>query len=423
MQILEHGMSSREVMPRIFERHQKAADRAWLQETVFGVLRMLPTLQSWLRQLLKAPLKKQQKIIEQVIMVGLFQQAYMRTSSHAAVSETVEASKILKQPQLSGLVNAVLRSFARDKLSQQEATEAHVKANLPKWLYKKLALAYPENMPEICQAMQQKPPLWLRVNPLVVSLHDYCALLTTQNFTYEIHLPFAVRLSQYTDVTRLPLFAEGGFSVQDLAAQQASRLLDVQPGERILDACAAPGGKTAAIIEACPELTSLVAMDSAEQRNTRTIENLTRLKHFERLGDKLQVVSADASNPLSFALLPQFDKILLDAPCSATGIIRRHPDIKWHRKANDIEALCKLQSALLDVTWNALRPGGILLYATCSILPQENGEQVARFLSAHADAKTLPILDAEGDNSLGWQILPGCQHMDGFFYARLLKSA
>jgi len=189
MQILEHGRSSREVMPQIFDRHTKAQDRAWLQESVFGILRVLPTLQSWLRELLNKPLKKQQKIIEHVIMVGLFQQAYMRTSSHAAVSETVNACKILKQTQLSGLVNAILRNFERENLAEKPAMQPHVQQNVPKWLYKKLALAYPEALDDICTAMLQRPPIFLRINTLKISTKAYSQLLDEHNIAHRIITP------------------------------------------------------------------------------------------------------------------------------------------------------------------------------------------------------------------------------------------
>jgi 16S rRNA (cytosine967-C5)-methyltransferase len=423
LQILEYGASSREVMPAVFARHQKAQDRAWLQETVFGVLRVLPTLQSWLRQLLSSPLKKQQKIIEHLIMLGLFQQAFMRTSSHAAVSETVNASKVLKQPQLSGVVNAILRNFERQNMAQQTQHEPHVIANLPKWLYKKLLAAYPDEIANISEAMQQKPPLYLRVNTLHISVDEYSQLLTERELAHEIIEPSAIRLEKYADVTGLPLFESGGFSVQDLAAQQSAQLLNAQAGDIVLDACAAPGGKTSAIIEGCPELGAIYAIDNVQERNTRTIENLTRLGHVEQLEQRLQIVNADASKPATYSSLPIFNKILLDAPCSATGVIRRHPDIKWHRKANDIDVLIDLQYRILETVWERLAPGGILLYATCSILPQENGEQIARFLEAHEDAVHLPIEFEQKEDALGWQILPGEQNMDGFFYARLLKSA
>ncbi|MFC4698808.1 16S rRNA (cytosine(967)-C(5))-methyltransferase RsmB [Glaciecola siphonariae] len=422
LQILEHGASSREVMPMIFERHGLAKDRAWLQESVFGVLRVLPTLQSWLRQLLKTPLKKQQKIIEHLIMLGLFQQAYMRTSTHAAVSETVEASKLLKQPQLSGMVNAILRNFERHELAQQIDTAPHVVANLPKWLYRELASAYPDHLANLCKAMSTKPPLWLRVNPLVNSLDEYCNRLNEASIAHEALPPHAIFLEKYTDVTTLPNFDEGGCSVQDLAAQQAASLLKLKDDDCVLDACAAPGGKTAALIETGVCLKALYALDNVASRNARTHDNLSRLGHIQRMGDKLHIVDADASDTASLSKLPMFNKILLDAPCSATGVIRRHPDIKWHRKGTDIAALVELQKSILEATWQRLLPGGVLLYATCSILPQENSQQIKNFLQTHSDASLVPIEAQSDPEALGWQILPGEKNMDGFFYARLLKS-
>jgi 16S rRNA (cytosine967-C5)-methyltransferase len=421
-QVLEHGKSTRDVMPLVFARHHQAKDRAWLQETVFGVLRVLPTLQTWLRSLLAAPLKKQQKIIEHVMMIGLFQQAYMRTSVHAAVSETVNASKVLKQAQLSGMVNAVLRNFERNKVQEQAIDAPHAQANLPKWLYKQLASAYPEQLRKISTAMQTKAPLWLRVNLQYISIDDYSALLSDEGIGHDCIPPRAVKLHAYTDVTHLPLFEEGGFAVQDMAAQLAAGLLSIEDEDIVLDACAAPGGKTAALIEANPMLGEIFAIDSVAERNVRTLENLERLGHLERLGERLHVLDLDAGDKRSYEKLPQFNKILLDAPCSATGVIRRHPDIKWHRKASDIDDLVALQREILEQTWRALLPGGTLLYATCSILPQENTEQIKHFLADHADATLVPIREEESIAHPGWQILPGEADMDGFFYARLLKS-
>jgi 16S rRNA (cytosine967-C5)-methyltransferase len=421
-QVLEQGRSTRDIMPMVFVRHHLAKDRAWLQETVFGVLRVLPTLQTWLRALLSAPLKKQQKIIEHLIMVGLFQQAYMRTSLHAAVSETVEASKVLKQPQLSGMVNAILRNFEREKLIDKPIEAPHAQVNLPKWLYKQLLHAYPDNIDEIAKAMQDKAPLWLRVNVLKVELEHYSKMLDEQGIGHQVIPPRSIQLDTYTDITLLPLFDEGGFAVQDMAAQQAANLLQVSAGDTVLDACAAPGGKTAAIIETCPSLGALYAIDNAPSRNTRTEENLYRLGHIQRLGERLHILNVDAGLQETYDELPKFNKILLDAPCSATGVIRRHPDIKWHRKAADIDALVLTQQRILAQTWKALAPGGILLYATCSILPQENSDQVREFLQTHDDASLLPIRDDETVDKPGWQILPSEANMDGFFYARLLKS-
>lgn len=421
-QILEHGKSTRDVMPLVFVRHHQTKDRAWLQETVFGVLRVLPTLQTWLRSLLAAPLKKQQKIIEHVMMIGLFQQAYMRTSVHAAVSETVNASKVLKQAQLSGMVNAVLRNFERNNVQEQPIEAPHAQANLPKWLYKQLANAYPEQLSTISIAMQTKAPLWLRVNLQYISIDDYSALLNDEGIGHDCIPPRAIKLHAYADVTHLPLFHEGGFAVQDMAAQLAAGLLSIDDKDIVLDACSAPGGKTAALIEANPMLGEIYAIDSIAERNIRTVENLERLGHFARLSERLHVLDLDASDEGSFRQLPKFNKILLDAPCSATGVIRRHPDIKWHRKASDIEALVALQRDILEQTWRALLPGGTLLYATCSVLPQENTQQIKHFLAEHTDATLIPIREEESIEHPGWQILPGEADMDGFFYARLLKS-
>ncbi len=409
-------------MPLVFERTPKAKDRAWLQESVFGVLRVLPRLQVYLRLLLEKPLKSQQKIIEHVIMLGMFQSAFMRTSSHAAVSETVEAVKVLKAPQLSGLVNAILRRFEREKIVEHEITQAHAKVNLPKWLFRTLSEAYPENIDSLCEQMNAKAPLFLRINLMEIGLPDYCELLNKAQIAHEIHPPRTVLIKQNVEIPSLPLYESGGFSVQDYAAQKSADLLQVQPGEVVLDACAAPGGKTGAIIEACPALGHIYAMDTDEHRQSKTRENLKRLNHTKRLKARLTIVNGDASDPASFSSLPLFDKILLDAPCTATGIIRKHPDIKWHRKASDVEAICQLQQKILANCWAQLKPGGVLLYATCSILPQENSQQITAFLASHSDASLLAIQGHEHDQQVGWQILPGEQNMDGFFYARLIKS-
>ncbi|WP_395339037.1 16S rRNA (cytosine(967)-C(5))-methyltransferase RsmB [Ningiella sp. W23] len=431
-QILELGRSSRDIMPLVFARHEKANDRAWLQEAVLGVLRRVPTLQVWLRQLLDKPLKKKQKIVEHLIMLGFFQQAFMRTSEHAAVSETVNACKVLKFPMLSGLVNAVMRNFERQGLQDIEITQTHAKLNLPKWLFSKLKQAYPNSYENIAAAMLEKPPLWLRVNTKRCSLSHYSELLSdigvqhqrvqsSTGLSDELKLT-AILLEKNTDVTALPLFENGGFSVQDLAPQHAAGLLNPQAKEEILDACAAPGGKTAAIFELCSDIKALYAIDSEAKRHERTYENLKRLGHLEQSG-KVHIVHADAASVSTYHSLPAFDRILLDAPCSATGVIRRHPDIKWHRRAADLPILCELQHQIMKQCWLALKPGGTLLYATCSILPEENTEQVRRFLAEHPDARLSPIVKTESDEQPGWQILPGEQNMDGFFFARLIKSA
>jgi 16S rRNA (cytosine967-C5)-methyltransferase len=436
-QILEHGKSSREVMPKVFDRHE-GKDNAWLQEMVFGCLRELPKLQYWLRQLLTKPLKGEQKIVEHLIMLGFYQLVFTRTSEHAAVSETVEACAAIGQHRLKGLVNANLRSFQREALHEQEIDVPHIKVGLPKWLHKQLLQHYPDQVQEIAEQINARPPLWLRVNALKTSRLDYTAQLDAQGIEFEkvetdsIPLSFlnlathsAIKLSKRTDITMLPGFTEGLFSVQDLAAQLAAELLDVQAGDDVLDCCAAPGGKTAHILESQPQLGSLDAIDNDGQRLERIEENMQRLGHDVAFGDRLNlyVVDAQSEEVLSRVLNDkQYDRILLDAPCSASGVIRRHPDIRWLRKASDIVNTVALQKSILAQIWQRVKPGGILLYATCSILKQENECQIAEFLATQSDATLLPIHENDTAECPGLQILPGQAQMDGFYYARLLKS-
>jgi 16S rRNA (cytosine967-C5)-methyltransferase len=436
-QILEHGKSSREVMPKVFDRHE-GKDNAWLQEMVFGCLRELPKLQYWLRQLLSKPLKGEQKIVEHLIMLGFYQLVFTRTSEHAAVSETVEACAAIGQHRLKGLVNANLRSFQREALAEQEIDVPHIQVGLPKWLHKQLLQHYPQQVQEIAEQINARPPLWLRVNALKTSRLNYSAQLDAQGIEFEevetdaiplgllnVKTQSAIRLSKRTDVTTLPGFAEGLFSVQDLAAQLAAQLLDVQPGDDVLDCCAAPGGKTAHILESQPLLGSLDAIDNDGQRLERIEENMQRLGHDVEFGDRLNLYVVDAANEEVISRVlkdKKYDRILLDAPCSATGVIRRHPDIRWLRKATDIDNTVALQKRILAQVWQRVKPGGVLLYATCSILKQENEYQIAEFLTTQSDARLLPIHENDTAQCPGLQILPGQAQMDGFYYARLLKS-
>lgn len=436
-QILEHGKSSREVMPKVFDRHE-GKDNAWLQEMVFGCLRELPKLQYWLRQLLSKPLKGEQKVIEHLIMLGFYQLVFTRTSSHAAVSETVEACAAMGQHRLKGLVNANLRSFQREALAEQDIDVPHIRVGLPKWLHKQLLQHYPDQVFEIAEQINARPPLWLRVNALKGSRLNYAAKLEAQGIAFEyaensasplkdigLDTEQSIRLIKRTDVTALPGFQEGLFSVQDLAAQLAAELLDVQAGDDVLDCCAAPGGKTAHILESQLALASLDAIDSDGQRLERIEENMHRLGHDVAFGEKLNLYVVDASSEAVLSRVlkeKQYDRILLDAPCSATGVIRRHPDIRWLRKASDINNTVALQKTILEQIWQRLKPGGVMLYATCSILKQENQLQIAEFLMSHEDANLVPLHEGDTPESPGLQILPGQAQMDGFYYARLLKS-
>ncbi|MDT0594791.1 16S rRNA (cytosine(967)-C(5))-methyltransferase RsmB [Glaciecola petra] len=420
-QILENGHSARELMPIVWQRHPDPKNRAWLQEMIYGSLRTLPKLQFWLRQILDKPLKKKQKIIEHLIMLGLYQLTHTRTAEHAAVSETVNACKKLKEERLAGLVNAVLRRFQREGLAKQPIGQAHIDLGVPKWLYKLIATRHPDDAENIIKNMQKRADIWLRVNTLQIDLKDYLALLSASAYDFEQGLGHAIKLSKPGDITLLPGYNEGLFAIQDQAAQQAARLLQPKVGDTVLDCCAAPGGKTAAIIEWQPKLKALYALDLHNDRVEKIHENLLRLRHLPANENMVKIITGDALELSENPYLPEFDKILLDAPCSATGVIRRHPDIMWLRKPQDIEVLVDIQAKILQQAWQKLKVGGELLYATCSILPQENQQQIENFLNKNADASLTSVETNNGEIVDYWQILPGQENMDGFFYARLLK--
>ena len=416
-QILEQGRSSRDVLAKVQRRHN-AKDNAWIQEMALGVLRQVPLLQWWLRSLLDRPLKGEKKVIEHLIMLGLYQLNFTRVSEHAAVAETVNAASYLGGIKLKGLVNAILRNFSRKELASRPVDDPVIQSGMPKWLFKLIHQHYPEHAENILTNCNQPAPLWLRVNRHKTTLTTFCESLDAKNISYacpDTHTD-AVILTQRHDVTSLPGFAEGWFAVQDGAAQYAATFLAPQSGERILDCCAAPGGKTGHIIERCADIAECVALDADDSRLSRVTENMARLGHTPK------ILCADATAIATWWDGNSFDRILLDAPCSATGVIRRHPDIRWLRKPADIQTLTELQAKIFDAMWAILKPGGTLVYATCSILPAENTEQVARFLSRHNDAVLSPLREGETKTVPGWQILPGEQQMDGFYYARLVKS-
>jgi len=417
-QILEHGKSSRECLERVQRRHN-VRDNAWLQEMSLGVMRRLPILQHWLRGLLDRPLKGNKKVVEHLILLGLYQLHYSRVSSHAAVGETVAAASYLGATSLKGLVNAVLRNFQRENLSDKPIENPIIESGLPKWLFKAIENAYGEDASHVREATNAMAPIWLRVNKQKISLTAFTAALDNINVDYttsEEHGD-AVILQKRENITALPGFDDGHFAVQDGAAQLAAHYLQAKTGERILDCCAAPGGKTGHIAENTPDVGYLLALDADATRLKRVKENMTRLRH------TVDVKQGDATAPDTWWDGELFDRILLDAPCSATGVIRRHPDIRWLRKSSDIDNLAALQRQILDTLWALLKPGGTMLYATCSILPQENTQQIQLFLAQTPDAQLSPVTKTETTERPGRQILPGEQQMDGFYYARLVKSS
>jgi len=423
--VIDQGRSLSDELPKQQDK-LIGKDKGLLQEICYGVLRYLPELENDVRHLVQKPIKGKQRVFHFLLLVGVYQIRYMRIPDHAAVSETVAATKPLKNSHMKALVNAVLRGFLRTLKaeSKQEGDTAKelpdpIKYNHPGWFIKKVQQGYPKQWQAILNANQQRPPMWLRVNQQHHTSEQYQALLLAAEIEIANIDPKskAIELAKPLDVAKLPGFDDGLVSVQDGAAQQAARLLDCQPNDVVLDCCAAPGGKTCHIIEQTPDIASMTAIDIEEGRLTRVHENL------DRLNLSAEVITADAATQEWWSG-EKFDRILLDAPCSGTGVIRRHPDIKWLRKADDIDKLVILQQHILDNIWSILKPGGTLLYATCSILPEENSEQISRFIAQNQDAQLIAITSNTPDtdeNKIGWQLLPDAGNMDGFYYAKLLK--
>ncbi|MFT4927169.1 MAG: 16S rRNA (cytosine967-C5)-methyltransferase, partial [Phenylobacterium sp.] len=397
-QVVDKGRSLSDALPQAQGMLANPKDKALLQQLCYGTLRWLPRLDFFCSRLLKKPLKGKQRPFTFLLYVGIFQLTSMRIPAHAAISETVEAAQALKAPGLKAMINGVLRNFQRQQADlDQQADEIEVcRYGHPNWFIKQVKQAYPEQWQQILLANQQQAPMWLRVNQRQFSLSDYTAQLNDAEIAAHAFeelgydgLEHGICLASPTDVFKLPGFAEGSCSVQDGAAQFAAQILDVQPGDKVLDACAAPGGKTCHMLERQPELTSMLAIDSDENRLLRVQENLDRLQ----LNAKTSLKTADAADADSFWDGQLFDRILLDAPCSATGVIRRHPDIKWLRRQQDIAQLATLQQSILKQMWAILKPGGTLVYATCSVLPEENQAQISAFLAETDNARLEPIND------------------------------
>ncbi|MGY3568357.1 16S rRNA (cytosine(967)-C(5))-methyltransferase RsmB [Vibrio paucivorans] len=414
-QVVDKGQSLSHALPAA-QKTIRPRDHALLQEICYGALRYLPRLESIANELMENPLKGKKRVFHHLILVGIYQLSFMRIPSHAAVAETVEGTKTLRGPSLRGLINAVLRNYLRNQEELDEIAVSHNagKYGHPSWILKMLQEAYPEQWESLIEANNSKAPMWLRVNRQHHTRDEYIELLKDADIEHSVHSQAedAIKLASPCDVTLLPGFEKGWVSVQDAAAQLSVDYLQPQEGELILDCCAAPGGKTAHILEHTND-TEVVAIDSDPTRLNRVHDNL------ERLRLKADVICGDARYPQEWWQGDQFDRILLDAPCSATGVIRRHPDIKWLRRADDIDALAQLQSEILDAMWQQLKPGGTLVYATCSITPQENSLQVKAFLERTQNAT---LIGSDTDNP-GRQILPGEEDMDGFYYAVLTKHA
>ncbi|MCP4076240.1 MAG: 16S rRNA (cytosine(967)-C(5))-methyltransferase RsmB [Gammaproteobacteria bacterium] len=424
-QVAVRGLSLNELLEKQLQNLESDRDRAFCSELCFGFCRYYFVLHNNLKTLLKKPLKSRDRDVQIIILLGLYQIRFMRVEDHAAVNESVNLLQRRKKVWAKGLVNAVLRSYIRalpgtvSESEQQLSKQEHYLA-YPDWIIEKVKKDWPEHSAQILQAGNQRAPMVLRVNLQKISRSEYLRQLTDLSIDAREH-PYveqAVILQNPETVERLPGFTNGLVSVQDAAAQLAADLLDCEPGMKVLDACAAPGGKTLHILQSAAAL-QVTALDKDKQRLERVTENL------QRAGESAKLIAVDAAQPDSWFDGTLYDRILLDAPCSASGIIRRHPDIRLLRQADDVSGLVDQQKRLLSAMWPLLKPGGRLLYSTCSMFKDENEYQVEQFISEHDNCVELPLNTVQWGLSrpAGRQILPGYFEMDGFYYAFFEKKA
>jgi 16S rRNA (cytosine967-C5)-methyltransferase len=406
------GRSLTPVLEEMRERNPslQPSERAAVQDLVFGSCRWLGTLRAVLALLLRAPLIDPE--VEALLLVTLYQLHWTRAAPYAVVDGAVRSCLALGKPAAKGLVNGVLRNFLRQRealLERARATEVG-RFSYPQWWIDEVRAAWPDRCAEILDAGNLHPPMALRVNRRRTDAQSYRALLADAGMDTEPVGPVGLLLAKPLPVQALPGFQAGLVSVQDLAAQHAAPLLDLAPGQRVLDACAAPGGKTAHILELCD--VELLALDRDATRLERVRATL------DRLGLRAQLQVADAADVHGWWDGRRFDRILLDAPCTGSGVVRRHPDAKWLRRPGDIAQLAAEQRRLLQGLWHTLAPDGKLLYVTCSVFPAETESRIAAFLAPHDDASRLALPGLPD----GGQLLPDVRH-DGFFYGLLQKRS
>lgn len=414
--VLHRGRSLKAELAAQLPPIADARDRALVEAICFAVLRQPSRFEAALKTWIPRPLGKRDNELRALLYVGFAQLDPLALPAHAAVAATVEAARALGRAHQAGMVNALLRRAQREGLPSGDPA-----AHWPQWLRSRLQRDWPQDHARILEASAQTPPLWLRVNRLQQSREDYRRRLSDagiESHADEVAAD-ALRLDASIAVVQLPGFAEGAVSVQDLSAQRVADALALPPGARVLDACAAPGGKSAHLLERDPTL-QLTAIDSDATRLEHVRTTFVRL----RVGDHARLLAADASRLESWWDGTALDAVLIDAPCSATGIVRRQPDVLLHRRESDLTALLATQARLLDALWKPIKPGGVLLYATCSVLKEENEAQIDGFIAGRPDARVEALDDSFGHVSgAGRQRFPGEQGGDGFFYARLRKAS
>ncbi len=413
VQVVDNGRSLSDLIPQ-YRAELDPSQGGFYQQLVYGSVRHYLSLDEIARRLLNKPIQRKERVVHMLLVLGLYQLWKLDLPEHAAIYETVDVTKPLKKPWAKGLLNAALRRFQRE---QEELVEKlQNKEGYPGWIARALRQDYPEQWQAIMADSNVQGPMTLRVNARKQSRDAWLETARNEGLGVEAcaATPSAVTLSEAAPVVALPGFTEGDVSVQDEAAQQCTWLLASQNGERVLDACAAPGGKTGHLLEQAD--IDLTALDIDSDRLARVQENL------DRLSLSAHLLAADASDLKSWWDGNPFDRILLDAPCSGSGVIRRHPDIKLLRKPKDIDFLTQVQAHLLQRLWTTLKPGGRLLYATCSVFQRENSRQIEAFLGKTSDARLVPVdLAGDAEVALGVQWLPQPGGHDGFYFALLEK--
>ena len=401
-------------------------DRGLANEIINGVLRWRWQLEFFVSCLLAKPLKQKDSDVQLLLLMALYELKECRAPDYAIINDAVElirapGGKGAGKKWAAGMVNAVLRRFTREKEELiASIKDTQVRYSHPRWILEKIKTDWPENWTQILDANNQRPAFWLRVNQMQYSTEQYQKLLADKDIEshFSALTDHALKLSRGLDVRLLPGFADGAVSIQDVGAQLTAELLNVAENAQVLDLCAAPGGKTCHLLEHYNDIDKVFAVELEEQRMRRVSENLQRLK----LESRAELIVADAREYKQWWSGDQFDRILIDAPCSASGVIRRHPDIKTLRRESDITPLAKLQAEILASAWQMLAPGGELLYVTCSVFKDENQNQIHGFLSRNNDAAEIKIEASWGKRcEHGHQLLPGEQDADGFYYCRLKK--
>ena len=393
-------------------------DRGFIQSLSFGVTRWYWQLNDQLKPLLQKPIKAKERQVKLILLVGIYQIQHLQTPAHAAVSDTVKCCQKLNKTWAKNLINACLRNYLRKQDEREQITLPPTHYSHPEWMIERIEQAWPEQKKLIFAANNQAAPLCLRVNKRYCSPESYLELLHEHDIEASLdpYSGIGIRVKNSIAIHRLPKFSAGWVSVQDTASQLIHQFFQIKNNDRVLDACAAPGGKTSLLLEHAPEDIVMHAVDIKGKRNNKLVDTL------KRLNLTAKIITGDASEPTTWWDKEFYQHILVDAPCSGLGVVRRHPDIKHLRQENDLVELKQSQRNILTACWELLADNGKLLYTTCSILPEENEQQINDFLQKNPEAKSIHIDHPTAVNlKFGQQTLPGISDMDGFYYCLLQK--